>query len=140
MTYVDPAAPPNVGEIPAAFRYIQWGPVIAGALLAAALASVLHTFAAAIGLSMSSTSPTWRDTSFVLVLLSGLYLLLVAFVSYGLGGYVAGRLRSRLTGGAADEIEFRDCRVRTGQGARRRTLHDLPIRTRWNLVSKEKKP
>jgi hypothetical protein len=82
--------------------------VIAGALLAAALASVLHTFAAAIGLSMSSTSPTWRDTSFVLVLLSGLYLLLVAFVSYGLGGYVAGRLRSRLTGGAADEIEFRD--------------------------------
>jgi hypothetical protein len=30
MTYVDPAAPPNVGEIPAAFRYIQWGPVIAG--------------------------------------------------------------------------------------------------------------
>ena len=101
MTYVDPAAPPNVGEIPAAFRYIQWGPVIAGALLAAALASVLHTFAAAIGLSMSSTAPTWRDTSFVLVLLSGLYLLLVAFVSYGLGGYVAGRLRSRLTGGAA---------------------------------------
>ena len=80
MTYVDPAPPPNVGEIPAAFRYIQWGPVIAGALLAAALASVLHTFAAAIGLSMSSTSPTWRDTSFVLVLLSGLYLLLVAFV------------------------------------------------------------
>jgi hypothetical protein len=108
MTYVDPAAPPNVGEIPAAFRYIQWGPVIAGALLAAALASVLHTFAAAIGLSMSSTAPTWRDTSFVLVLLSGLYLLLVAFVSYGLGGYVAGRLRSRLTGGAAGEIEFRD--------------------------------
>jgi hypothetical protein len=85
MTYVDPAAPPNVGEIPAAFRYIQWGPVIAGALLAAALASVLHTFAAAIGLSMSSTAPTWRDTSFVLVLLSGLYLLLVAFLSYGLG-------------------------------------------------------
>jgi hypothetical protein len=43
-----------------------------------------------------------------LVLLSGLYLILVALAAYGLGGYVAGRLRERLTAGSADEIEFRD--------------------------------
>ena len=41
--------------------YIQWGPVIAGAVSAAALATVLHAFAAAIGLAVSSTAPTWRD-------------------------------------------------------------------------------
>ena len=89
-------------------RYVQWGPIVAGALVAAALASVLHSFAAAIGLAVSSTAPTWRDASFALVLLSGLYLVLVAFATYGLGGYVTGRLRDSLPTAAPDEVEFRD--------------------------------
>jgi hypothetical protein len=76
---------------------IQWGPVIAGALAAAALAFVLHSFAAAIGLSVSSTAPTWRDASLALVLLSGFYLLLTALAAYIFGGYLAARMRSRLT-------------------------------------------
>ena len=46
--------------------------------------------------------------AFPLILLSGLYLLLVAFVTYGLGAYVAGRLRARLSAATADEVEFRD--------------------------------
>ena len=41
-----------------AVRYVQWGPVIAGAVTAAALAAVLHAFAGAIGLAVSSTAPT----------------------------------------------------------------------------------
>jgi len=86
---------------------LQWGPIVAGAVAASALAFVLHTFAAAIGLSVSSTAPTWRDTSFALVLLSGLYILLMALASYGLGGYVAARLRAPVAGVPAD-IEFRD--------------------------------
>jgi hypothetical protein len=57
---------------------------------AAALALVLHGFAAAIGLSVSSTAPTWRDASVALVLLSGLYLVLAAILSYGFGGYLSG--------------------------------------------------
>ena len=46
--------------------------------------------------------------SFALVALSGLYLVLVAIAAYGAGGYVAGRMRGRLSAGAPDEIEFRD--------------------------------
>jgi hypothetical protein len=88
--------------------YVQWGPIFAGAVAAAALAFVLHSFAAAIGVSVSSTAPTWRDASIALVLLSGLYLILVATVSYGLGGYVAGRARMRLNLATPDEVEFRD--------------------------------
>jgi hypothetical protein len=57
---------------------------------------------------VSSTAPTWRDASLLLVALSGLYLVLVALISYGVGGYVAGRMRVRLSGGTPDEIEFRD--------------------------------
>src|SRR5262245_17455612 len=88
-------------------RYIEWGAVAAGALAAAALAFVLHTFAAAIGLAVTSTAPTWRDSSVTLQLVSGLYLLLVAIVAFGVGGYIAGRLRTSLKG-TDDEIEFRD--------------------------------
>jgi hypothetical protein len=88
--------------------YVHWGPIIVGALAAAALAFVMHSFAVAIGLAVSSTAPTWRDASLALVALSGLYLVLVALISYGVGGYVTGRLRGRLTGGTPDEIEFRD--------------------------------
>jgi hypothetical protein len=106
MTPVE-ARPTPLTEAP--FTYVQWGPVVAGALAAAALAFVLHSFAAAIGLSVSSTSPTWRDASIALLILSGLYLILAALASYGLGGYVAGRMRSRLNVAATpDEVEFRD--------------------------------
>ncbi|RAI44106.1 hypothetical protein CH341_10990 [Rhodoplanes roseus] len=86
----------------------QWGPIVAGALAAAALALVLHAFAAAVGLSISSTAPTWRDTSFALVLLSGLYLVLSALAAYGLGGYVTGRLTSARYAPDSDEAELRD--------------------------------
>jgi len=87
---------------------LDWTPVVAGTFAAAALAFVLHSFAIALGLSMSSTAPTWRDTSSALVLLSGLYLLVVALVSYGLGGYVAARLRARFVGAPVEDVEFRD--------------------------------
>jgi hypothetical protein len=87
---------------------LQWTPVVAGALSAAALGFVLHSFALAIGMSVSSTAPTWRDTSFALVLLSGLYILLVALASYGFGAYVAARLRARLADAPVEDVEFRD--------------------------------
>jgi hypothetical protein len=73
---------------------IHWPAIIGGALAAAALATVLHSFAAAIGLAVSSTAPTWRDASVALWILSGIYLVIVALASYGLGGYVAGWIRS----------------------------------------------
>ena len=43
----------------------------------------------------------------MLQLLSGLYLVFAAIVAFGVGGYVAGRMRSPV-GGTDDEIEFRD--------------------------------
>ncbi len=88
---------------------VHWGAVIAGAIAAAALAFVLLAFGTGLGLAVSSASPTWRDASFALWFLSGIYLIFVAILSFGFGGYVAGRMRSRLTNVAAsDEAEFRD--------------------------------
>jgi len=87
---------------------ISWAAAIAGAVIAAATALALHAFGGAIGLAVSSPAPTWRDASFGLIFLSGVYLVLVALAAYGLGGYVAGRLRVASSALNRDEIEFRD--------------------------------
>jgi hypothetical protein len=95
--------------VPAATYDIHWGAIIAGAITAAALSFVLLAFGSGLGLAVSSVSPTWRDASFALWFLSGLFVLLVALVSFAAGGYVAGRMRSRFASVAAtDEAEFRD--------------------------------
>jgi hypothetical protein len=87
--------------------FISWGPVIGGAISAAALSSVLIAFGIAVGLSVASASPTWRDTSAALALLSGLYLLLQALAAFGLGGYIAGRTRQSAPG-PAETVERSD--------------------------------
>ena len=73
-------------------HHLQWSPIVLGAFAAAALSSVLLGFGVTIGLGVSSTAPTWRDASAALAILSGLYLILQAAVSFGLGGYLAGRV------------------------------------------------
>ncbi|MFN3349725.1 hypothetical protein [Pseudorhodoplanes sp.] len=87
---------------------VEWGPVWAGAIAAAALAFVLHSFAAAMGLAVGSTAPTWRDASMTLFVLSGIYLVLVALAAYGIGGYIAGSMLGRTDSFDADESETRD--------------------------------
>lgn len=87
--------------------YLHWGPAFAGALVAAAFSFVLMSFASAIGLMVISPSPTWRDTSVWLAVLSGVWIIVVAVASFALGGDIAGRLRSSWSA-HADEVEFRD--------------------------------
>lgn len=87
---------------------IDWRAIIAGAVVAAGISFTLIAFGSAIGLSVASTAPTWRESSPWMWTLSGLYLVFVALCSFGFGGYVAGRMRSRLRPVVADEIEFRD--------------------------------
>ena len=106
MTIVEMATVPVEGQDASVSR-LQWGPAIAGALAAASLSFVMHSFALAIGLGVSSTSPTWRDSSSVLLTLSGLYLILVAILAFAVGGYLAGRLRAPVVG-TEGELEFRD--------------------------------
>jgi hypothetical protein len=89
-------------------KYLQWSPVIAGALAATAMSLILVTFAAAVGLGVSSTAPTWRDASAALWVLSGIYLILQAVLSFGFGAYIAGRVRRPRVAAPTDEVETRD--------------------------------
>jgi MFS family permease len=100
---------PTVGSVDTAAPYVEWTPVIAGALAASALSFVLFTFGSPLGIALASSSLSWRDASVGLAFLSGLYIMLVTFASFGFGGYIAGRLRSRWAASAdTDEVEFRD--------------------------------
>ena len=105
-TYPDPATGP-VPTPGGPLSYIHWGPALTGAAVAAAASFVLMTFASAIGLMVVSPSPTWRDTSVWLAVLSGLWIIVVATGSFSLGGYLAGRVRSTWKA-PEDEVEFRD--------------------------------
>jgi len=100
-----PAAALDRSTLPS--PYIQWGPTFGGGLVAAAVFFVLMTFAIAIGLAVSSVSPTWRDTSTGLAVLSGAWVVLTAIGSFALGGYIVGRLRSTWRTNP-DEVHFRD--------------------------------
>ena len=86
----------------------DWPAAVAGAFIAAALFFVLFSFGVSIGLGVSSSSPSWRDTSFALAFLSGLYVLLSAIVCFGVGGYLGGKLHTHLRPAPAPEVQFRD--------------------------------
>ena len=88
--------------------YLHWSPIFAGAIVAAAVSFVLISFGSGIGLAVASPSSTWRDTSSLLALLGGLWLLLTALAAFGLGGYLAGSLREAWSTAPPDAVEFRD--------------------------------
>ena len=108
LSSVAPQAPPEsvVTEMPVG-GFLSWGPIVGGALVAATSFFIATAFATAIGLAVSSASPTWRDASVGLAVLSGTWILLTAVGSFALGGYIAGRCR-RTWRGTADDVHFRD--------------------------------
>src|ERR1700724_4742040 len=99
---------PGVPALDAPSRYANWTSIILGALIATALSSILLAFGATIGLGVTSAAPTWRDASAALAILSGLYLIIQAAISFGVGGYIAGRTRSVAVAADSFEIEHRD--------------------------------
>jgi len=86
---------------------LEWGPVFAGAIAAAALSSVLLTAAASIGLSLISAYPgnSYGKTAGTI---AAFWSLIVVIGSFLLGGYIAGRMRSPWAEGSTDEVAFRD--------------------------------
>ena len=91
---------------------VSWGAIIAGALSAAALSFVLLSIGAAFGLSVSSPwDLTGRDageTAAAIGIGTAIFLIVVHALASGVGGYLAGRLRSKLIGLRGDETYFRD--------------------------------
>ena len=100
--------PVAAAATPLRFRYFEWGPVILGTLGASAISVVLLTFGAALGLSSVSPYPYAGLSARAIGILSATYATLVVALSFGIGGYLAGRARTAWVGGNTVEAHFRD--------------------------------
>ena len=99
---VDVVAPARPGT-----SYVEWGAVFAGALAASAISFVLLTAGAAIGLSLVSP---YESESYARLAASVavFWAIAVPILSFLVGGYIAGRMRSAWEASASDEVQFRD--------------------------------
>ena len=95
-------------DIAADATTLSWGAVIAGAISTSAMTLLL--VALGVGLGLSVVSP-WGDRGVSASTFStgaGLFMIAVAMLSSLVGGYLAGRLRTRWAGLNDHEVYFRD--------------------------------
>lgn len=93
------AAPPRA--------IMDWPAIFAGAAIAAGAMVVFTGFTAAIGLGSVSAEPGEGMGTFAMILF-GLFAFLSTLGSYALGGYVAGRMRTPVSGVGSEETQARD--------------------------------
>ena len=87
---------------------VSWGAIFAGAAAAAALSLILLMLG--IGLGLSSVSP-WRQdglSAAAFGVSTIAWITLTQLVASGMGGYLAGRLRTKWAAIHTDEVYFRD--------------------------------
>jgi hypothetical protein len=87
---------------------LAWGPVIGGAIAAAAITLLLLLLGSGVGLTMVSP---WsgESASFTTVsVTAAIWFVIVQWLSSALGGYLTGRLRTKWAGIHTDEVFFRD--------------------------------
>lgn len=104
-TYLTPVETDNAAPEPSA---VAWGAVIAGATAAAALSLILLILGT--GLGLSAVSP-WAPKgisagSFGVAAIA--WITITQLAAAGMGGYLAGRLRTRWLSVHTDEVYFRD--------------------------------
>ena len=118
----DPAVPASVvpGAVPvgydsysanpveAAASGVSWAAITAGAFAAAALSLILLALGAGAGLSSLSPFSSAGISATTVGFGALLYLCITEIVSSGVGGYLAGRLRTKWTDLHTDEVYFRD--------------------------------
>jgi hypothetical protein len=87
---------------------VSWAAVIGGAFVAAALSLIL--LALGTGLNVSSVSP-WSNVGASASMIGTaaiVWLILMQVISSSMGGYLAGRLRTKWASIHTDEVYFRD--------------------------------
>jgi hypothetical protein len=102
----------NLTEIPARSEAyssgISWPAVIGGAFVAAALGLILLTLGTGLGFSAVSPWSNVGASASTVTTAAILWLIFTQIVASALGGYLAGRLRTKWTQVHTDEVYFRD--------------------------------
>src|ERR1035438_6184862 len=119
MDHSTPSASPSVGQPQSRFTEtsvkneahssgVSWAAVIAGAFVAAALSLIL--LALGTGLGLSSVSP-WSNagaSASTVGKAAIVWLIVMQIIASAMGGYLAGRLRTKWANIHTDEVYFRD--------------------------------
>ena len=87
---------------------VSWGAIFAGAAAALAMAFVLTGLAAGFGLRLASPWPGGRAATADFTPILGAWMIVVQVLASALGGYLAGRLRTKWLNVHAHEVHFRD--------------------------------
>ncbi len=102
---IDTAAVTRPGS---GISHLDWGAIIAGAVLAAAISFVLLSFGAAIGLSVASPYRGEGVSRNMILIAIALWMVWVIVSSFMAGGYLAGRMRRTIGDATPHEVEVRD--------------------------------
>ncbi len=95
-------------EVSVIDRRVDWSAIFAGVVLTTAVALILLAFGAGLGLSVTSPYDGEGMNAALFALAAGLWLLWVQLLSFSIGGYVVGRLRSVEIGADEHEVDVRD--------------------------------
>ncbi|AOB31295.1 hypothetical protein AKI39_12255 [Bordetella sp. H567] len=101
-------SPASLGKRESFGSAVSWGAVLAGAFVAAA--TYLMLLLAGAGFGFASMSPWGDEGASAKTIGIGLiiWLVVIQIVSAGLGGYIAGRMRTKWVDVHSDEVYFRD--------------------------------
>jgi len=87
---------------------LAWGPIIGGAVAASGITLILLLLGSGMGLTMVSPWSGESSSAATVGISAAIWLLVVQWLSSGLGGYLTGRLRTKWAAVHTDEVFFRD--------------------------------
>src|ERR1700722_9460778 len=99
---------PQVNEVEPTVSGVSWPAVLAGAVASLALTLLLLSFGAGMGFTVVSPWGNSGVSATTFQIGTGLYFIVMAMISSALGGYLAGRLRTKWVGVQTTEVHFRD--------------------------------
>jgi hypothetical protein len=97
----------GVGSTPAKSA-ASWPAIFAGAFVAASASLILLALGSGIGFASISPWPNRGASITTFAITTAIWLIVTQWVASGLGGYIAGRLRTRWIGTHVHEVFFRD--------------------------------
>ena len=86
----------------------SWTAIFAGAVVAVAASLILLALGSGLGFAAVSPWPDHGVSAATFTVTTAIWLIVTQWVSAGLGGYIAGRLRTRWLGTHSHEVFFRD--------------------------------
>jgi len=99
---------PRATTVSSASSYLEWSAISGGAVLSAAITTVMAAFGSAIGLSLLSADTARSSSLVVVAVATGLWAIWITVSACGAGGYLAGRMRRPASDASDHERHVRD--------------------------------